>query len=451
MGQEETIPYKVRQRKYWPFYVICVLLSFSAAFLYLRYKSPTYTITANLKNRDTRNWQLDELGKLKLRSAVTAAVTKLNLTISYQKQGPIVNQELYQNSPIKFQLVRTGVPGSDQFSVSIKNQNTYLLKHGSTNAVEFAFDQIYTTEIGSWIISKMPSYDEYKGQTIIVDIENPERVTERLLSEMQISALAHDQNLTQICIKDKVLSRGEAILRQVINQLNLTLEQEKATEAAIDIKHIDQRLLVFDDQVDSLQRELNALSKVQRNLQLSTTATNYLEVAKANEIARNAIGFNLITLNGLEEYLNYRDLNTDLPPSTAGLSNPPLEKLVSQLIVLQSQGEQLLQTHLINDAAFKPLVQQTAKIKVLMAQKVIRLKTALLKRRADLAATDDRSRLVLNGMPSWERQLVNLKRKQISYENQYAFLLKRKEEALLKRASHGGLNEARYPLQFKHN
>jgi hypothetical protein len=56
----------------------------------------------------------------------------------------------------------------------------------------------FYVEVGSWIISKMPSYDKYKGQSIIVDIENPERVTERLLSEMQISAVARDQNLTQI-------------------------------------------------------------------------------------------------------------------------------------------------------------------------------------------------------------------------------------------------------------
>jgi hypothetical protein len=451
MSQEKTIPYKVRRKKHSLLSVICLLMLLSAAFLYLRYKRPTYIISANLINRDTRNWQLEEHGKLKLRSAITTAVKKLNLSVRYQKRGRIVKQELYQNSPIRFQLVRTGVSGSDQFSVSINNQNTYLLKHGTSNAVEFVFNKIYTTEIGSWLISKMPSYDEFRGQTIIVDVENPELVTERLLSEVQISAVAHDHNLTQISIKDNVLSRGEAILRQVIDQLNSALDQESATEAAIDIKHIDQSLSVFGDKVDSLQRELNALSNVERNLQLSTTATNYLVSARTNEITRNEIGFKLMALNGFEDYLKYRDLNTDLPPSAAVLSNLPLEKLVSQLIVLQSQSEQLLQTHLQNDPVFEPLVQQTGKIKTLMAQNIISLKSALLKRQADLAPMDNRSKIILNGMPSWERNLVSLKRKQISYENQYAFLLKRREEASLKRAALVRVNEAKYPLQIKYN
>jgi hypothetical protein len=456
MSQEETIRYEVRHQqagnqtkpglygmsyvaKNWKLYVISLLLLLGAVFLYLRYKKPGYIISANLINRDkesVNSWQPDELGKLKLHSAITVAVKDLDLSVSYQKKGWIVNQDLYQNSPVRFQLLRTGAPIADRFEVSIENSNTYLLKHGTRDAGAFAFDKIYTTEIGSWMISKMPSYAEYQDQTIIIDVQNPELITEKLFSELLSAVDAHDRSLTVFSIKDEVQSRGEAILKNVISQLNVSLAQESTTRAEIDIRQINQQLLKFDDKVDSLQVELNALSGEERDFQLSPVAVNYLKAASANEIGRNEIHFKLMALNNLSEYIKYQDLNTVLPPSTAVLSNPSLAKLVGQLIVLQSQRHQLLEAHLETDLAFKPLLQQTASIKALMARNILRLRSELLRRQASVQSFDQRTAQMLSSMPGRERNLVNLKRKQINYENQYAFLLKRKEEALLKQAAH---------------
>lgn len=458
MSQEETIRYEVRHQqagnqtkpglygisyiaKNWKLYVISLLLLLGGVFLYLRYKKPGYIISANLINRDkesVNSWQPDELGKLKLHSAITLAVKDLDLSVSYQKKGWIVNQDLYQNSLVRFQLLRTGAPIADRFEVSIKNSNTYLLKHGTRDAgaFAFAFDKIYTTEIGSWMISKMPSYAEYQDQTIIIDVQNPELITEKLFSKLLSAVDAHDRSLTVFSIKDEVQSRGEAILKNVISQLTISLAQESATSAEIDIRQINQQLLKFDDKVDSLQVELNALSGEERNFQLSPVAVNYLKAASANEIGRNEINFKLMALNNLSEYIKYQDLNTVLPPSTAVLSNPSLAKLVGQLIVLQSQRQQLLEAHLETDLAFKPLLQQTASIKALMARNILRLKSELLRRQASVQSFDQRTAQMLSSMPGRERNLVNLKRKQINYENQYAFLLKRKEEALLKQAAH---------------
>jgi hypothetical protein len=456
MSQEETILYEVRHRpteneikaaspgksrnlRYRLPCVIAVILALSAILIYLRYRQPTYIVSVNLKNRDTENvnnWQHDELGKLKLRSAISAVVKDLNLSIRYQKKGWIVNQELYPNSPIKFQLVRTGASIAKQFQVSIKDGNDYQLKDGDRDAGAFAFNKIYTTEIGSWIISKMPSYPDHQGQTILIDVQNPDIITDRLLSEMLSTVSAHDRSFTQFSIEDKVQSRGEAILGKVIAQLNTSSAQESATKVAIDIKQLDQQLLMFDDKVDSLQKELNALSGAERNLQLSSTATNYLKAASANEILRNEINFRLMALNDLSEYIKYQDLNTILPPSTVVLSNPNLANLVGQLIVLQSQRHQLLESHLETDPVFKPLLQQTASIKALMVQNIISLRSELLKRQADVESFDQRAKQMLNLMPGRERNLVHLKRKQINYENRYAFLLKRKEEAMLKQAAY---------------
>lgn len=187
MNQEESIPYQLRHRKehrsikvseasafrfagYWKTYVFALVLLLGAVFFYLRFQNPSHVVSANLLHTDAadfKTWQPDELGKLKLRAAVATAVKDLNLAVRYQKKGWISNPELFNEAPVKFRLVRTGAPIAAQFELSIKDRNTYLLKHGKGDAAEFEFNKIYTTENGSWMITRMPAYAGYKGQTII--------------------------------------------------------------------------------------------------------------------------------------------------------------------------------------------------------------------------------------------------------------------------------------------
>eukprot|EP01118_Nematostelium_gracile_P014157 TRINITY_DN5466_c0_g2_i1.p1 TRINITY_DN5466_c0_g2~~TRINITY_DN5466_c0_g2_i1.p1 ORF type:complete len:462 (+),score=71.56 TRINITY_DN5466_c0_g2_i1:1249-2634(+) len=455
MNQEETIPYQLRHRQEhrsikvgearafrfagsWKTYVIAFVLVVGAGFLYLHYQNPAHVVSANLlhpDDADFKAWQSDELGKLKLRAAVATAVKDLNLAVRYQKKGWISNPELFNEGPVKFQLVRTGAPIAAQFELSMKNRNTYMLKHGKGDAAEFEFNTIYTTEIGSWMITRTPAYAAYYGQTMIIDVQNPELVTEKLFIGLLSEMDTNNPGFTQFSVKDPVQSRGEAFLNKVISQLNTSLAEERATKAAIDIKQLDQQLMAFNDKVDSLQAELNALSGTARDLEQSPAATNYLKLARKSEIARNEVAFKRSALEDLTRYLKQQNLLTVLPPSSAALADPKLDALLRQLIALQSQSQQLLQSHLRTDPVFKPLVQQTAKIRTLMTQQIGSIAATLQKKSVAVASSDIRAAGMLQLMPPMEKKLVLLKRKQLNYENQYAFLLKRKEEILLKQAA----------------
>jgi hypothetical protein len=446
MNQEDTIPYQLRQHQEhrsmkvgegrtfrlagsWKIYATAIVLLLGAAFFYLRFQNAAHVVSANLLHQDAadvKGWQPDELGKLKLRAAVATAVEDLNLAVRYQKKGWISNPELFNEAPVKFQLVRTGAPIAAQFELSMKDRNTYMLKHGKGDAAEFEFNKIYT---------RTPAYAAYDGQTIIIDVQNPELVTEKLFIGLLSEMDTNDPGFTQFSVKDPVQSRGKAFLNKVISHLNTSLAEERATKAAIDIKQLDQQLLAFDDKVDSLQAELNALRGTARNLELSPAATNYLKLARQSEVARNEIAFKRSALEGLTRYLKQQDLLTVLPPSSAALADSKLNAFIRQLIALQSQSQQLLQSHLRTDPVFKPLVQQTAKIRTLMTQQIGGIAAILQKRHAAVEVSDVREAGMLQLMSRMEQKLVLLKRKQLNYENQYAFLLKRKEEILLKQAA----------------
>jgi tyrosine-protein kinase Etk/Wzc len=424
--------------RYLLIYSGCITIALSAAYVYLRYKKPTYTVSTSLLHNASNAAVSDDTRKIELRSAVLQAVKSLNLTVDYKKKGRLVDEDLYKNVPVRFQLVRIGTPGSDKFEVTIKNKGTYLLKNGKVEAGEFSFNKIYTTEIGSWLIAKMPSFNKNIGRTIIIHVQDPETATETLQRNINLMPGLTGSNTVVLSTKDKVLGRAEDILAEVFKQLSFDKDQELNDESATNIKLIDERLLALNNEVDTLQAALTALNTVERNVNLSSASTNYLITAKSNGAALNEINFNLDIINNLEQYLRFKDITIDPPPPATALSDPTLNDLVRQVIANQSQQQQMLETHLKSDAAFKPLRQQSTALKKSMQQRIVNLKSSLLKRRKDLESVNKQTESRLGDLPLLEKKLVSIKHKQALSENLYASLLQRREEASLNLASNIG-------------
>jgi tyrosine-protein kinase Etk/Wzc len=421
--------------RYLLIYLVCIAISLSVAYVYLRYKKPTYTVSTEILQNGFNGAVSDDTKKIELRSAVLQAVKHLNLTVNYKKKGRIVDEDLYKNVPVRFQLVRIGTPGSDKFEVTIKNKDTYMLKNGKVEAGEFAFNKIYTTEIGSWLIAKMPSFNKYIGRTIIIHVQDPETATETLQPNIDLTPVMEENNTVVLTIKDKVLERAEDILAEVFKQLSSDIDEELKDESATNIKLIDERLLALNNEVDTLQAALSALTTEERNVELSSASTDYLTTAKRNGAAGNEIDFNLDVINNLEQYLRFKDITIDPPPSALSLSDPTLNDLVRKLSANQSQQQQMLETHLKTDAVFEPLRQQRNAMKKLMQQRLINLRSSLLKRRKDLESFNRSAETSLSSLPALEKKLVNIKHKQDISENLYASLLQRREEASLNLAS----------------
>lgn len=422
---------------YWPLYLICLVFSAITAFLYLYFTTPTYTISATLSQKAfpfLSNISASDDWRDRVQSTLLPVIGDLNLDVQYFNKKAFASEELYKNSPIEFKFMSSGVPENHEFNVSITDKDYYVLKTSDSNR-KYAFGKVYSNGTGSWSISKLASFDNHIGHTFTIKVEDPQTVATTLVSKLSVAPAEDDQSLIQFAIKDKVLERGEAIISRLIVQLNLNLEREKVIESSIDLKLLDQRLQTFGIKVDSLQTELNSLGSDERDLLLSKTSKNYLEVARSNARALNEVKFKLLVLSALENHVSYEDLNSPPPTSASGFSDPVLEELVHRLIVLQSQKQQLSETYAKNDKIFMNLQHKVVDTRNDIKEGLLVSKSALLKRKADLESFANRSEVILDRLPSSERRVVDLKRKQIAYENEYAFLSKRKEEAALKRAT----------------
>src|SRR5690554_1332478 len=126
--QEPSLREQLEQYlKYWPWFVIGVVLSVTISLLYLRYATPIYQSVATILIKDEKNSALSELAAfqdlgltgslnqsgfenemliLKSKSLTERVVQKLNLQVSYYSEGSIKNSELFNNVPFRVTVVK---------------------------------------------------------------------------------------------------------------------------------------------------------------------------------------------------------------------------------------------------------------------------------------------------------------------------------------------------------
>src|SRR5690606_19746300 len=130
--QEEEINLREEFEKYiryWPWFVLSVLLCVVIAFLYLRYTTPVYQSTASIIIKDEKNGGAmselaafedlglfngmgtnsleNEMGILRSKRLMSDVVKNLQLNVRYFIEGNVMTSEVYAERPINVQILQS--------------------------------------------------------------------------------------------------------------------------------------------------------------------------------------------------------------------------------------------------------------------------------------------------------------------------------------------------------
>ncbi len=438
----------------WHLIAISVLICLILSNLYIRYKTPSYKISARVLVNDEKKGAglsgggalLGDLGGilgtkstvdneaeiLKTRYLMERVVQDMNLNITYYRQGTLKKIELYE-SPFQVKIIK----GID----TIKTTNI---------AVEFEKDgmiSVRAKEIDTMVALNRPFVIPFVGEVMLTNgpaVRVPDEsygfnimsVDSKVLSLMDALTVEVKNKLVTIIdlsLTHSIPKKGEDILNTLIAkyvQENLTNKNEVADST---VKFIQSRLAYISGELGGLEgniqdfkQENNLADMSEQSKLLVQTTGQYV-----NELSK--VETQISILKSLQRYLqddNKRVLPSSLIPADL-VFNGAVEKYNALTL---ERARRLIGVTEVNPG----IILMDKEIENARADIESNISTTLdgfviTRNRINIQMKNAENQV--RNVPKWERNYLNLARQQQIKQELYIFLMQKSEETAISKTS----------------
>ncbi|NTW23648.1 MAG: polysaccharide biosynthesis tyrosine autokinase [Lentimicrobium sp.] len=412
----------------------------------------------------------NELGILQSFTLINDAITQLNLDVTlYQKEyifGDNLknsflesDEEIYSNPPIQVSIDKSNIqPIGLPMYFKILNEKEILIESFGTEVPMYDYLRDDVASVADTVRIKgiFTFGEEIKGKNFNfrVHLKDKQAIYQLkkektyfvinnlnlLTLEYQASISAVNTSKTSSLVVITMSGNNKYKISDFLNTLsNSYLERnlEKKNRIAINtVKFIDSQISEVSDSLSFAESRLQNFRTSNRVMDLSFQGQQSLE--KMNEL-ENQRAILLMQKKYYEYIREYFEKNKDMSdliaPSSMDIQDPMLNQLITQLITLNSE-----RTNLLNRGNTKNLYLNNIEVQI------GNLKQTILENINNNAATtniaiqdiENRSAKISNEMsrlPTTERQLFGIERKFKLNDAIYTFLLQKRSEAQIARAS----------------
>ena len=273
--------------RYWPLFLVSVLVALLVGLLYLRFSIPTYGASTSviienekgkgpsgdasafadlglLKGLSTSSIE-NELGLLRSKRLMTNAVKALQLQVLYYSQEGFPRREVYKQSPYLLRIMRLDESGLAQ--AILNERNFFSLQKMDSSHVQITYfdDKNSIVKPGAVIeldfvdfvieANKGFNYSIESDESLGVDIEfvSSEGLASKYKTNLGVELVDENSTLIEVSIVDNVRERAEDILNQIIFEYNQEAIEDKNLIARNSAFFIDERLSIINSELDSVE------------------------------------------------------------------------------------------------------------------------------------------------------------------------------------------------------
>jgi capsular exopolysaccharide synthesis family protein len=469
---------------HWYLFLIGAVLALVVGFLINRYKPNVYQTTGTLLIKDAqsgfdatdimtngsfRGYQNvdNEVAILKSYTLTDRAVRKMNIEVTYMGKGRVAASELYKASPFTVEFDRT-VPqavglvydvvniGEEKITLHATseglNKYDYILSQSVQNNGGLLVD--VTTEC---VYGEMVDNGYNRFRIVLNDNYKPEIDNNRKLSfwlnsyaslVRQMSAFSVSPISKQASVISVTTSGFNA--QKIIDFTNTLMNEyvargleKKNVVSENTIEFIDNELEGIQDSLSVAEIDLKNFREQNDVMNLDVQANQVYSNLRTLEKERAEMSVNLKIYKRLQDYIRVQinDPENLAIPSTMGINDPLLNQLAKDLVALA----QTKATKLLTQTEQHPEI-------IKLNEQIVTTKRALLENvnnivdNAQMSLNEiDRRIAELEGesrrLPDKQQQLINYQRNFKFNEDTYKYLMQRRAEAQILRASNTPDNE----------
>ena len=448
----------------WQWFVLAMFISLCSALIYLRYKTPTYQVSAKMliKDEDNRrrsNGQMlanmQDLGFISnstgieneieiLQSHILAreVVKDLKLYTQYKTKGRVKNVLIYKNQPISvdldpvhlarldttFSVIQTEMSISDG---TIKVKGTVLSPDRGEQPFSTELKRlpgILKTSAGLLTFSRNPDVKMPEEGTFYATIKSPILIANRYVGSMDVQPTSKLTSIAQITIKDENALRAYDYIKQLAAVYNRQANADKNEIAVKTESFINERLEKIDVELGSTEGALETYKKMNSLTELRLDATEALHQTTEYSTKLAEATTQIQLLDYLREYIDEPSNKYELIPSNVGLQDNASTSLIASYNKAVLDRKRLLQS--VSEHA-PQVMTQTSMLDNLMPS--IRAALTQARRSADIQRKSIETQYnnyhgKMSNTPEQERVLTQIGRQQEVKSALYVMLLQKREE-----------------------
>ena len=465
---------------YWYFFLLSILFFIFLGFLINRYTVPEYSVSSTLLIRDDSNTQLgaenileglelfsgkknlkNEIVILKSYSVTEQIVEELNLGISYFKKGFIISNELFNNSPfiVSVDSTKLQVTGT-KYEVDFVNEESFRLrfrakdkyaynvinqKFEKSKPVDINFDEEYnfgetiSSPLFTFSINKTSFFDfdqiKRENKKFSFKLHPKRQYAQKLIKEININPINKETSILKLSIKGSNPKKNIEILDKLTDIYIRSGLNEKNIMAVNTINFIDNQLSIIEDSLSFIENQLEKFRLENPNLEIvDKEFGTYFQKQKLD----NSLSEQSVNIKYYKSLLNYlkdeSNINSIVSPTSMGISNPELNSLINQLLLLYSNKGELEITTTEKNPSYQAVLAQIEHTKQTIIENIKNLISSAAIYENDLKNRINQFNSKINKLPEAEKKYIILKRKYQYNEQTAIYLQQKRYEASLAKA-----------------
>ena len=388
----------------------------------------------------------NEMGILKSFSLNYRAMKDLqNFHIVYVGIGRrgVVESEMYNTCPFKvvydsFESQPIGV----RVDITILNEENYRIEidGGQNINEEKRFGQLFSEGGFQFTVERRNQtgfvYSKDVSNKYYFYFRDPGSLAGLYRNKLKVAPIEKDASLVTLSVSGSVPEQEADYLNKLMNEYIRSGVDNKNRTADSTIKFIDAQLKIIADSLSGAEEKLEKFRLKNSFIDLSREGSLIQNRLEKFENEKTAFELQLQYYNYLLEYLNLKNANgAIISPSVMGITDQVLIKLVYEVSAYQTEMEKIGFNIKSDQPAIALMYKQAEEARRALSENV---KNGIEGLKQIIAESDKKIadvEIEINKLPSTERQLINIQRKFDLNNTVYTYLLEKRSESGIARAS----------------
>ncbi|SDD40839.1 capsular exopolysaccharide family [Algoriphagus faecimaris] len=462
--------YLIKYFRYWPLYVTSIFLGLIITFLFHRYSVEEYEVQGSILIKQNSSPEMRILDRsnifsgaynlendillLTSKNLAAEALSKLHFNVTYYASTNIKEVELYDQSPI-FVEVNPDFPQMEmgEITFTMLNEDQFVLTREESGFFDFlnakadgpvdeailnkvySFDEEITSPISSFKILKKKNLRQ--GDQLSFVIHSQMNVIDDYSRGISVRPINSYGTVLQVTMATKVVEKGRDYVNSLMDAYIEYSLKEKNQMTENTLNFLEEQLFIVEDSLKKVERRILNFKVQNKLLDINSEFGGVLGNIQSLEDQIQAIDFELQYYLSLQSYLieKGKDYSDILAPSLIGINDGLLNGLISNLIDISLQRRKLLASVNENHPNVMELDEQITKIRENIFENIDNLVQNTKDRKTRAIAKLESEGQEFSKLPQAEADFMALNREFKLRENLYNYLLEKRAEAGIAKAS----------------